>query len=69
MNTFEQARVAALQTGQNVYVGFADSTFPVADMRYAAFVVFRDATDEEKANGECDMPKAPPPDSTPACCP
>ncbi len=49
MNTFEQARVAALQTGQNVYVGFADSSFPVADMQYAAFMVFRDATDEEKA--------------------
>lgn len=49
MNTFEQARVAALQTGQTVYVGFADSSFPVADMQYASFIVFRDATDEEKA--------------------
>jgi prepilin-type N-terminal cleavage/methylation domain-containing protein len=49
MNTFEQARVAALESGQTVYVGFADSDFPVEDMRYAAFIVFRDATDEEKA--------------------
>jgi Tfp pilus assembly protein FimT len=49
MNTFEQARVAALESGQTVYVGFADQDFPVADMQYAAFVVFRDATDEERA--------------------
>ncbi len=48
MNTFEQARVAALESGQTVYVGFADADFPVEDMRYAAFVVFRDPTDEEK---------------------
>lgn len=48
MNTFEQARVAALESGQTVYVGFADADFPVEDMRYAAFLVFRDATDEEK---------------------
>jgi len=49
MSTFEQARVAALETGQTVYVGFADENFPVEDMRYAAFLVFRDATEEEKA--------------------
>ncbi len=48
MNTFEQARVAALESGQTVYIGFADAEFPVEDMRYAAFIVFRDATDEEK---------------------
>lgn len=48
MNTLEQARVAALESGQIVYVGFADADFPVEDMRYAAFVVFRDATEEEK---------------------
>lgn len=47
MNTFEQARVAALESGQNVYVGFADADFPVPDMRYAAFTVFRDTTEEE----------------------
>lgn len=49
MNAFEQSRVAALESGQNVYVGFADSSFPVEDMRYAAFIVFRDSSEEEKA--------------------
>jgi len=53
MNNFEQARVAALESGQNVYVGFADASFPVEDMRYSAFIVFRNASDEEKAvNGQ-----------------
>ena len=52
MNTFEQARVAALESGQTVYIGFADADFPVEDMRYAAFLVFRDATQEEKAEGK-----------------
>lgn len=51
MNTFEQARVVALETGQNVYVAFADGDFPVADMRYSAFMVFRDTSDEERAAG------------------
>lgn len=51
MNTFEQARVAALESGQTVYVGFADEEFPVADMQYAAFVVFREATEEERSGG------------------
>lgn len=50
MNTFEQARVAALESGQNVYVGFANDSLPddKKDMYYAAFIVFREATDEEK---------------------
>lgn len=48
MNTLEQARVAALESGQNVYVGFADKDFPVEDMRYSAFIVFRESTEEEK---------------------
>lgn len=52
MNTFEQARVAALESGQNVYVGFADGDFPVEDMRYAAFIVFRDATEDEINAGQ-----------------
>lgn len=52
MNTLEQARVAALESGQTVYVGFADSTFPVEDMRNTAFIVFRRATDEEAASGK-----------------
>src|SRR5262245_48230986 len=33
MNTLEHARVAALESGQIVSVGFADGDFPVADMR------------------------------------
>jgi len=48
MNTFEQARVAALESGQTVYVGFANKNFPVDDMKFAAFVVFRTPTEEEK---------------------
>ncbi|MEX1118157.1 MAG: hypothetical protein WEB60_05115 [Terrimicrobiaceae bacterium] len=51
MNTLEQARVAALESGQTVYVGFADEDFPTLDMQYSAFLVFRDATEEEKAAG------------------
>jgi prepilin-type N-terminal cleavage/methylation domain-containing protein len=51
MNTFEQARVAALESGQNVYVGFADADFPIESMRYASFMVFRDATEAEGGPG------------------
>ena len=47
MGVLEQARAAALESGQTVYVGFADADFPVEDMRFSAFVVFRDATEEE----------------------
>lgn len=50
MNTFEQARVAALETGQTVYVAFADADdHPSEDAAFAAFIVFREATDEERA--------------------
>lgn len=55
MNTFEQARVAALESGQTVYVGFANKDFPVEDMRYAAFAVFRTPTEEEKATSGDDV--------------
>lgn len=48
MNTLEQARVAAIESGQTVYVGFADSTFPVEEMRNAAFIVFRERSEEER---------------------
>ncbi|MDX2082354.1 MAG: type II secretion system protein [Terrimicrobiaceae bacterium] len=51
MNTLEQARVEALQSGQTVYVAFADGNFPVEDMRNAAFLVFRTPTEEEAAAG------------------
>lgn len=55
MNTFEQARVAALESGQTVYVGFANDQLPSSkqDMYYSSFIVFRDATDEERdPNGD-----------------
>ncbi len=42
LNSFENARVAALQSGTNVYIGFADQNFPVEDMRYNSFIIFRD---------------------------
>lgn len=53
LNTFEQARVAALRSGANVYVAFAnaDPDFP-EDSRFRAFVVYRDRT-------ENDLPAAP----------
>jgi len=51
MNTLEQARIAALESGQTVYVGFADEDFPVEEMRYASFLVFRETSNEERASG------------------
>ncbi|HEY5741926.1 MAG TPA: hypothetical protein VIS99_05235 [Terrimicrobiaceae bacterium] len=51
MNTLEHARIAALESGQIVYVGFADGNFPVEEMRYKAFLVFRETSDEERASG------------------
>jgi prepilin-type N-terminal cleavage/methylation domain-containing protein len=51
LNTLEHARIAALESGQNVYVGFADGDFPVENMRYASFVVFRETSDDERASG------------------
>lgn len=48
MSAIERARAAAIESGRPVYVGFADSDFPVEEMRYAAFIVFRDATDHER---------------------
>jgi hypothetical protein len=54
MNAFEHARIAALESGQTVHVGFADRDFPVEGMRYKAFLVFRDTSDEERASGAKD---------------
>ena len=51
MNTLEHARIAALESGQIVYVGFADDDFPLEEMRYKAFLVFRETSDEERAAG------------------
>lgn len=45
LNSFENARVAALQSGTNVYVAFADQNFPVEEMRYNSFIIFRDRTE------------------------
>ena len=54
MNTLEHARIAALESGQMVYVGFSDGDFPVAEMRYKAFLVFRETSDEERSAGAKD---------------
>ena len=54
MNTLELARIAALESGETVYVGFADDDFPVKEMRYKAFLVFRETSDEERAKGAKD---------------
>jgi Tfp pilus assembly protein FimT len=54
MNAFEYARIAALESGQTVHVGFADKDFPIEGMRYKAFLVFRDTSDEERAAGAKD---------------
>jgi len=60
LNTFEQARVLALQTSTPVYVGFADRDFPQGgsgqrneDFPYTRFMVFRESTPE------LDGPNAP----------
>ncbi len=52
LNAFEQARVAALTSGTNTYVGFADMDFPVESMRYRAFIIFRSAAPDEVLNTE-----------------
>lgn len=52
MNTLEQARVAAVESGQDVYVGFAPSDFPDASMRYAGIIVFRKGSEEEINAGQ-----------------
>jgi len=51
LSAFEHARIAALESGQTVYVGFADLDFPVAAMRYASFLIFRETSDDERAAG------------------
>ncbi|MDX6766233.1 MAG: type II secretion system protein [Candidatus Methylacidiphilales bacterium] len=49
LNTFEQARAYALEGSVNTYVGFADKNFPEEAMRYRAFIVFREKTDDDPA--------------------
>jgi prepilin-type N-terminal cleavage/methylation domain-containing protein len=41
LTTFDQARVAAMRNASKVYIGFADFAFPVIDMRYRSYIVFR----------------------------
>lgn len=57
LNTFEQARATALETGANTYVAFADRNFPDEALRYRAFLVFRDRTED-------DVPAAGEPNAT-----
>jgi hypothetical protein len=52
MSTLEQARVAALESGQDVYVGFAPVDFPEASMRCAGIMVFRKGSEEESVAGK-----------------
>lgn len=47
LGTFDNARVAALESGTSVYVGFADATFPEPDMRYRSYIVFRPRLDSD----------------------
>jgi len=53
LNAFEQARVAALTSGENTYVGFAtELNFDApSDYLYRAFIIFRDSSVDEKSNG------------------
>lgn len=48
MGACEQARAAAIESGQRVFVGFADATHPDPALRHAAFLVFRAATEDEQ---------------------
>lgn len=57
MNSFEQARVAALRHGTNVYVVFADGSFP-EDKRFRSFLILRDRL-------ESDNPPASAPGASP----
>ncbi|MEM1158062.1 MAG: prepilin-type N-terminal cleavage/methylation domain-containing protein [Verrucomicrobiota bacterium] len=53
MNAFEQARVAALTSGENSYVGFAtELSFNAnSDYLYRAFIIFRESSAEEQSAG------------------
>jgi len=50
LNTFEQARVAALENGTDVYVAFADGDLVGVEdeARYRTFIVFRDRTSSDQ---------------------
>jgi len=42
MSAIDQARAAAIQSGANSFLVFADSTFPVTNLRYTGFAIFRE---------------------------
>jgi len=52
LNAFEQARVAALTSGENTYVALADENFPNPGLRFRAFIIFRDASADEPGTGD-----------------
>ncbi len=55
LEAFEQARVSALSSGSNTYVGFANEIlFPESDSEYPyrAFIIFRDRKDTDPGNGQ-----------------
>jgi type II secretory pathway pseudopilin PulG len=47
LNAFERARVAALESSTNSYIGFADQNFPKEKLRYRVFIIFRDRLDTD----------------------
>ena len=51
MNTLDHANSGPWEPSQTVYVGFADDDFPIEEMRYASFLVFRETSEEERASG------------------
>jgi len=55
MSALEKARIAAIESGQTVYFAIADSDFPDEEMRYSAFLIFREASEVERdPNGDND---------------
>lgn len=56
LNSFEQARVAALTQGTNVYVGFADENFP-ENLKCKAYIVFRDGDADKGENAYVPLTK------------
>lgn len=48
LNAFERARVAALESSTNAYIGFADENFPRENYRYRSFIIFRDRLDTDQ---------------------
>jgi len=50
MNAAEQARVSALESSSDVYIGFAGSEFPEKDFSFTRFILFRKTTDQLDGN-------------------